>query len=304
MWKKIIIIASSIIGALIIAGGAYAYYLYHSVKETANQIYEPVDGETNKQPEKEPSKTDKDGNPKPISILLMGVDERKNDTGRSDTLIVMTVNPKDETMQMVSIPRDTRTNIVGKGTTDKINHAYAFGGTKMAMDTVESFVDLDIDHYIRMNMEGLSSLIDAVGGVTVYNKLDWQSNGYHYNKGELNLDSGKKALGYVRMRHQDPAGDFGRNDRQREVIKAVINKAAGLSSVTHFGDILDTIGGNVKTDITFGEMKHIGKNYRSARHHVKTYEVKGNGKKIDGIYYLLVNDAEREKVHKMIKGQL
>ena len=61
----------------------------------------------------------------PISILLMGVDERKNDQGRSDTLIVMTLNPEKEKMQMVSIPRDTRTEIVGHGTTDKINHAYA-----------------------------------------------------------------------------------------------------------------------------------------------------------------------------------
>lgn len=303
MWKKILIIVCSLAVAVIVACGGYVYYLYHSVKETANDIYEPVD-DGNDQANDNPATT-KDKDPTdPISILLMGVDERAGDKGRSDTLIVMTVNPKNDTMQMVSIPRDTRTKIVGKGTVDKINHSYAFGGTKMAKDTVEDFLDIDVDHYIRMNMEGLASLIDAVGGVTVQNNLDWESNGQHYHKGQLELENGKKALGYVRMRHQDPNGDFGRNDRQRQVIQAVINKAANFSSVTHFGDILEAIGGNVKTDITFDEMKKIAKNDRSARHNVKTYEVKGSGTKIDGIYYLLVNDAEREKVHKMIAGQL
>lgn len=313
MGKKIIIIASSIIVALLIAGGAYAYYLYNAVKDTANKIYEPVESDTDDLAKKDKPKTDQEGNAEPISILLMGVDERANDTGRSDTLIVMTLNPKKETMQMVSIPRDTRTTLIGKGdlannqyagTVDKINHSYAFGGTKMAKDTVENFVNLDIDHYIRMNMEGLSALINAVGGVTVQNDLDWHSNGYHYQKGKLQLSSGKKALGYVRMRHQDPAGDFGRNDRQRQVIEAIIDKAAHFSSVTRFDDILNAIGDNVKTDISFEQMKHIGKNYRSARHHVKTYEVKGQGKTIDDIYYLLVNDNERQKVHNMINQQL
>jgi LCP family protein required for cell wall assembly len=216
----------------------------------------------------------------------------------------MTVNPKDETMQMVSIPRDTRTQIIGRGTLDKINHSYAFGGTKMAMDTVENFLDIDLDHYIKMNMEGLTAMIDAVGGVTVDNDLEWQSNGYHYPKGKLDLENGKKALGYVRMRHQDPDGDFGRNDRQRQVIQAVIDKAANFSSFSRYDNILEAIGGNVKTDITFEEMKSIAKNDRKARHHMKTYEVKGDGTRIDDIYYLLVSDAEREKVHAMIKEQL
>lgn len=64
----------------------------------------------------------------PISILLMGVDQRKGDRGRSDSLIVLTVNPNEKSIQMVSIPRDTSTEIIGKGFDDRINHAYAFGG--------------------------------------------------------------------------------------------------------------------------------------------------------------------------------
>ena len=78
----------------------------------------------------------------PVSILLMGVDERDNDAGRADTLIYATVNPNTNRMTMTSIPRDTRTTIIGKGTQDKINHSYAFGGTKMTVDTIEELLAL------------------------------------------------------------------------------------------------------------------------------------------------------------------
>lgn len=238
----------------------------------------------------------------------MGVDERKNDRGRSDTLIVMTLNPQKEKMQMVSIPRDTRTNIVGKGTMDKINHAYAFGGTKMAINTVEQFTGIPIDYFIRINMEALSGLVDAVGGITVDNHLDWYDEGYykkgyHYKKGKIELD-GPKALGYVRMRHLDPNGDFGRNQRERQVITAILHKATSISSVTHYQDILNTLGNNVKTNLTFQDMMNIRANYRSCLSNIENYEIKGTGQKINGIYYLIVPDEEKAKVTHMLKENL
>lgn len=303
MGKKILLIASCVVVALLLSIGAYAYYLYHSVEKTADQMYEPIDhSDEDKDKDTPEASESEDGDP--ISILLMGVDERPNDPGRSDTLIVMTLNPEDESMQMVSIPRDTRTDIAGKGTTDKINHAYAFGGTKMSMDTVENFLDIDLDHYIKINMQGLSKLVDAVGGITVQNDtVSWKDKGFNYHKGKLDLDNGKKALGYVRMRHQDSKGDFGRNQRQRDVIKAVVDKAASFSSISRYSHILEAIGGNVKTDLTFGQMKEIALHDRGARHNVDNYEVKGEGKRIKNIYYLQVSDEEKEKVHEMITRQ-
>ncbi|MFC7394697.1 LCP family protein [Scopulibacillus cellulosilyticus] len=295
--KKVLITLGVIILLIVVGGGAYAYYLYHSVKSTANNIYEPVGSHTTTL-----------SNKKPISILLMGVDERPNDRGRSDTLIYMTLNPKTNKMEMISIPRDTRTEIAGRGTIDKINAAYAYGGTKMAMDTVKNFLDVPVDYYVKMNMEGLSKLVDAVGGVTVYNDISWHDEGYYkkgyyYQKGNIELN-GPKALGYVRMRHLDPRGDFGRNERQRQVIMAIVNKAASISSVSRYDDILDAIQGNVKTNLTFDEMKSIAENYRGVRNNVGNYEIKGQGTKINGIYYLLVSDQEKQKVHNMIMEQL
>jgi polyisoprenyl-teichoic acid--peptidoglycan teichoic acid transferase len=297
MKKKLLLIITSIIGILIIGIGGYAYYLYNSVKNTANEMHEPVKLD---KPHEKPDISKKN---QPISILLMGVDERNGDKGRSDTLIAMTLNPQKEKMQMISIPRDTRTEIVGHGTVDKINHAYAFGGPKMAIETVENFTDIQMDYYIRVNMEALSTLVDAVGGVTVHNNLDWIENGVHFKKGDLNLN-GKEALGYVRMRHSDPNGDFGRNDRQRQIITAIIDKAASISSVTRFTEILAALGDNVKTNMTFEDMMDIQKNYRSSRNNIAQYEVKGTGTKINGIYYLSVPDEEKTKVSTMLKEEL
>ncbi|MBM7646990.1 LCP family protein required for cell wall assembly [Scopulibacillus daqui] len=295
--KKVLITLGVVILLIVVGGVSYAYYLYHSVKSTANNIYEPVGNHTTSL-----------SNKKPISILLMGVDERPNDRGRSDTLIYMTLNPKTNKMVMMSIPRDTRTEIAGRGTINKINAAYAYGGTEMAMNTVEKFLDVPVDYYIKMNMEGLSKLVDAVGGVTVYNNISWHDEGYYkkgyyYKKGNIELD-GAKALGYVRMRHLDPRGDFGRNERQRDVIMAIVNKASSISSVSRYNNILDAIQGNVKTNLTFDEMKSIAENYRGVKNNVENYELKGQGTKINGIYYFIVGDQEKQKVHNMIMEQL
>lgn len=298
MKKKILISILSIIGVLVIAIGSYAFYLYHSVKETAIKMHEPVKLEA---PHKTPVMTKE--NAQPISILLLGVDERKGDVGRSDTTIVMTLNPERSSMQMVSIPRDTRTEIVGHGTVDKINHAYAFGGPKMSMETVEKFTGIPLNYYIRVNMEALIALVDAVDGITVQNNIDFTEAGYHFQKGAVPLN-GKKALAYVRMRHQDPNGDFGRNERQRKIITGVIDKAASIKSVTRFDDILNALGKNVKTNMTFDDMMNIQKNYRNCRNNIYEYEVKGTGQMINNIYYLVVPDKEKAKVSKMLKDNL
>lgn len=81
---------------------------------------------------------------KPISILLMGSDQRKDEVGRSDSLMLFTLNPKTKSMKITSIPRDSYTEIVGKGKKDKINHAYAFGGIDMAVKTVENFLNVPV----------------------------------------------------------------------------------------------------------------------------------------------------------------
>ncbi|APH03550.1 LytR family transcriptional regulator [Bacillus weihaiensis] len=297
--KKWLWITLSVIGLFVLATGGYAFYLYKSATDTVASIHEDLNRDkSDKRPEDVVFK-DKD----PISILLMGVDEREGDRGRSDSLILMTVNPNTNSTQMVSIPRDTRTEIVGKGIDDKINHAYAFGGTEMAVATVENFLDVPVDYFVKINMESFKDTVDAVGGVEVNNTLNFSYGGYDFNEGTITLD-GEKALAYTRMRYDDPRGDFGRQDRQRQVIEGVMKKGANISSITKFGDMFGVVRDNVKTNLTFDEMWEIQANYKSASSNLEQFQVKGTGDKINGIYYYIVPEEERLSLSNQLKEHL
>ncbi|OAO79869.1 Cell envelope-associated transcriptional attenuator LytR-CpsA-Psr subfamily F2 [Anoxybacillus flavithermus] len=290
------------IGAIVLClalVGTYVFSVYHKLQQTMNEMHEPIGRERSDKRPEELSFTEK----QPISILLIGVDERKNDRGRADSLIVMTVNPKKQSIEMVSIPRDTRTLIVGKGKEDKINHSYAFGGVEMTLATVEQFLDIPIDYYIKVNMESFKDIVDAVGGVTVNNAFAFEYEGESFPKGEITLN-GEKALKYARMRYDDPRGDFGRQDRQKQVIEAIIKKGASFSSLTNYGDILEAIGKNIKTNLTFDDMKQIQANYKEARRHIEQLHIQGKGQKINGIYYLIVPEEERIAISQRLKEHL
>jgi polyisoprenyl-teichoic acid--peptidoglycan teichoic acid transferase len=295
-WPRILGI---VVILLLIGGGAYAYSIYHSLNKTVSTMHEKIDREKSDKRTKEVSFESKD----PFSVLLLGVDEREGDRGRSDTMIVITVNPNTNTTEMLSIPRDTRVEIVGKGVEDKINHAYAFGGVEMSMDTVENFLDIPIDYYAKINMDGFKDIVDAVGGVTVNNDLDFTYGGQHFSEGELKL-SGAEALLYTRMRKLDPRGDFGRQQRQRQVIEAVMKEGASISSLWNYGDIFNSIGENVKTNLSFDQMVDIQKNYKNAIANIKQQQISGSGTKIGGIYYYIVPETEKIAIQNELKGNL
>ena len=295
-WLKV---TGIILLILIVGGGVYAFTVYNSLKTAVETMNEPIK-QTQSDKRVEPIAVK---NKDPFSVLMLGVDERTGDKGRSDTMIVLTVNPNTNSVKMLSIPRDTRTEIVGKGKVDKINHAYAFGGVQMSVDTVENFLNIPIDYYMKVNMEGFSDIVDAVGGITVQNDLDFSYDGYHFAKGPVQLD-GKKALAFTRMRHEDPRGDFGRQERQRQIIQGVIKEGASVSSLTNYQNIFNAIGKNVKTNLTFDEMVDIQKNYKSAGSNITQMEIKETGTKIGGIYYGLVSDAEKQRLQNELRAQL
>src|SRR5699024_136687 len=100
----------------------------------------------------------------------------------------LTLKPESDEMQIVSIPRDTRTTIIGRGTEDKINHAYAFGGADMSIQTVENFLDIELDYFVRINMEGLKELVDEIGTITIDNEIEWNDGTYNFTKGPIEMD--------------------------------------------------------------------------------------------------------------------
>ncbi|AVR35160.1 MULTISPECIES: polyisoprenyl-teichoic acid--peptidoglycan teichoic acid transferase TagU [Bacillus cereus group] len=300
MKKKILFWVLGIIGILIVGGGVYAYTVYSNVSNTLDAVHKPLDREKSEKRDKKVDISDQ----KPISILMMGVDQRGEDQGRSDSLMLFTLNPTTKSMKIVSIPRDSYTEIVGKGTKDKINHAYAFGGIDMAVKTVENFLNVPVDHYIEVNMDGFKDIVDAVGGVDVNNDLDFTYEGIHFEKGNIHLD-GRKALHYSRMRKLDPRGDFGRQMRQRQVIQGVIKQGATVSSLASYGDVLKAIEKNVKTSLTQDQMFDIQKNYKDCMQNSEEIQIPGDGHKAaDGIWYYYVPDAAKQDLTNKLRAHL
>ncbi|WP_379970589.1 LytR family transcriptional regulator [Ectobacillus sp. sgz5001026] len=299
MKKKIILWVVGVMGIVAIGIGVYAYNIYSNVQKALHEVNQQLDRSQSPKRTDEVSVAQK----KPISILLAGYDQRPEDTGRSDSLMLMTLNPTAQSMKIVSIPRDTYTDIIGKGTKDKINHAFAFGGMNMSVNTVENFLNVPVDYYIAVNMEGFQAFVDAVGGVDVNNDLDFTADGTHFAKGNVHLD-GKQALAYTRMRHEDPNGDFGRQMRQQSVLQAVIKKGASVSSLANYGTILTAIQRNVKTNLTQDDLFKIQENYKNSRNNVEQIQLNGEGKIMNGIWYYVVSDQTKADLSKKLRNHL
>ncbi|MGT9193245.1 LCP family glycopolymer transferase [Enterococcus faecalis] len=299
--KKIFLIILGIVVVLVLAVVGVGTKLYldlsHSIKETY-QTVERAEG---------PRTTPVDlAKQESFSVLLMGIDTGdlgRVDQGRSDTMMVATVSPEDKQTTIVSIPRDTYVEIVGHNTTDKINHAYAFGGAAMAMDTVQNYLDIPIDHYVSINMKGLKELVDAVGGIEVNNDITFSQDGYDFTIGKTTLD-GDQALAYSRMRYEDPNGDYGRQERQRKIVEGIARKVLSLNGVSNNQSVLNALETNMRTDMSFTDMRKIAFDYRDAFGTIKQDQMQGEGFMQDGISYQRVSDQELERVQKELKDQL
>lgn len=294
LWLKIPII---VVLLLVLGVGAYAFSVYNNAKNTVNErMHDPVETIDTELTKEKLKATE------PINVLLLGIDAEGDQKGRSDAIMVMQLDPITDALTIVSIPRDTRTEIVGKGFEDKINHAYAFGGAEMSIATVENFLDIDIDYYVSINMDGLVELVDELGTITISNEVAWTDSKYDFPEGIVEMD-GQKTMAYVRMRKKDPMGDFGRTHRQRKVIEGIINEGASVGSVPKFSGMIDILGTNMSTNMDFDDMKKLFSGYKDTRRNVSEYMITGSGQKIDGIYYLIVPDEEVQKAHELLASK-
>ncbi|MGV0030896.1 LCP family glycopolymer transferase [Latilactobacillus curvatus] len=291
-----------ILGVLIIAGGAFAAKVYMDVNQTAKTVYKPKGKTQNKRKVSEKVELNKKT---PFSILLLGTDTGalgRTEKGRTDTMMLATVNPATKETNMLSIARDSRVPIVGYGQTAKINAAYAYGGIPMAVNTVQAFLNVPVDYYVLVNMKGLEQLVDAVDGVTVDNDLDFTAGGYHFPIGKVSLD-GDKALAFSRMRHEDSRGDFGRQLRQQSIVQAVLKKAFSLNMVTNYNNFLQVLENNMQTNITLKDAINIQKNYGDAMN-FKTHQLKGSGQMIDGQSFQVMSSSEVANMSRILRTQL
>ena len=245
---------------------------------------------------------------KPFSVLLMGTDTGdlgRTFKGRTDTMIIMTVNPQAEKITMTSIPRDTAVHISGSNNEyDKINSAYTYGGTDLAVKTVEKTLDIPINFYMLINMGGLVKVIDDLGGVTVTPPLTFSYQNVSVTKGKTVKLDGKQALSYSRMRDDDPQGDYGRQKRQKQILTAIIKKAMSASSLTKYNKTINAIQGNLKTDLSYDDLMMIESYYKDAGKHVSSKVLQGHTEMLSGLSYQVATATEKRKISNEIRHQL
>ena len=252
-------------------------------------------------------------NAKPINILLLGIDNgaygRPTEDGRSDTMLLLTSNPSEKKAQLLSIPRDTYTEIVGMNYYDKINHAYAYGQAKMAINSVEKLFDTNIDFYMEINMSGLMEFVDAVGGIEVTSPLTFTYEGRSFEEGKKELLDGESALRFARMRYDDPEGDYGRQKRQRIVIEQLVKKMMSFNSITNFEKIMNAVSKNVKTDIPIGKIMALKNTYGPSFDHLEQAFIEERSLLLtnsigEQIYYSYATDEELLEKSNLIREYL
>ena len=238
----------------------------------------------------------------PFSTLIIGVDsDGPNDFGRTDTIMLVTVNPTLNTTYIVSIARDTMVWIDGRQT--RINHAFAYGmaGAAGSINAVQSFLNVPIDRYVQIEMDGFGPIIDSVGGIRVYNNTAaFSMGGYHFPLGYIDL-TGNSALYFVRHRRTD--GDYGRQARQRMVTAAMMQEVAG-SLLTNYADILRVAEDNMLTDVSFPDMFTIALNYAGAVGNITSLELRGYGQMINGMALQVVPEERRLAMEHRLREHL
>ncbi|AVK61709.1 LytR family transcriptional regulator [Lactobacillus sp. CBA3605] len=245
---------------------------------------------------------------KPLSILLLGTDtgaDGRIDKGNSDTIMVVTINPKTKKTVITSIPRDTLAEMVGDSQTNvqKLNAAYNIGGSDMAKASVSRLLNIPINYYATINMGGLKQIVNAVGGVTITSPMDVTFDNITVTKGTHHLN-GKEALAYTRMRHQDPRGDYGRQLRQQQVMKAVLAKLAKTATLTHYSELLSSLKGNLKTDLSFKELVGLATHDHENTKNIQSTQLVGTPAWINTSSYQIASTKTLQATSDAIRQQL
>lgn len=289
--KALLLIAA----ALFISVVGYGVFLQKKANDAADRAYEALGDRTKSALREAAVEPIKDN----VSILFIGVDESdvRAETGRSDALLVATLNNKKKTVKLLSIPRDSYVYDPNRERKDRINHAHAFGGTSGTIDTVEHFLDIPIDYYIKMNFNAFIDVVDAVDGITVevpYDYIELDENDertIELKEGMQHLD-GRHALALARTRKLD--SDVERGKRQQMILEAIVKEAFSVRSITKYGDVIDAIGDNMQTNMTYGEMKSFLEYVKGGLPEITTLNISGTDDWSTGPYYWLVDEEELE----------
>jgi LCP family protein required for cell wall assembly len=240
------------------------------------------------------------------NILVLGVDDAYGH--RSDTIMLLHINPEKKTAGVISIPRDTIVTLPGRGL-DKVNHAYAYGGVELARRTVEDFLRINVPYYILVDLAGIENLIDQIGGVTI----NVEKRMYYVDyAGDLHIDlqpgvqklNGQQAMGYLRFRHTD--NDFARIARQQKFVRAVGEELMKRENILRSPNLFVSLLSCVDTNLNSREILGLSLALRGAyeMNQISMSTIPGTDLMVDGIYYWKPDEAEVNKIVNSIISRL
>ena len=255
----------------------------------------------------------------PFNIYVSGIDTRGkvSTVSRSDVNMIVTVNPETKQILMTSIPRDYYVTLADMGKKDKLTHS-GLSGTENTVKTVENFMGIDINYYVRVNFTSVVKIVDALGGITVTVPFDFYSgvDGSLFKKGTQTFN-GEQAMKYCRERKAFGGGDGARVRNQQVVLTAMIKKMISPSIITKYNKILDAIDGSFETNMKATDITDLLEMQLSdmAAWDIQTITLTGTGKTMtggaympsDNLYYLIPDEESIEKageyIDQMIDGK-
>lgn len=294
---------------IIFAGIGYGATLYSKAKSVADDSYEPIDRDSKRDARVNPNIDD-------VSILFIGVDDstkRSSQSGttrsRSDALMLATLNEKEKSVKLLSIPRDSYVYIPERGYSDKITHAHYFGGVTSTLDTVEELLDIPVDYYVKMNFDAFMDVVNALGGINVdvpvtfteQNSKD-KAGAIHLEKGYQELD-GEQALALARTRKID--NDIERGKRQQLIMQAIMKKAVSIEGITKYSKVMEAVGSNMTTDLSFSDMQSLIA-YATADNglQVETLTLTGYDGRVNGKYIYQLDETALAETKSILQQHL
>lgn len=295
--------------SMLICVTAYGVYLTKKAEQAANGAYEVL--EEREMPDQREVRVEPAVDN--VSVLFLGVDDSDTrgqgaDSSRTDALLLATLNNKTKTVKLVSIPRDSYVYIPHVGYRDKINHAHAYGSTLATLETVEELFDVPIDYYVRMNFNAFIDVVDALGGVEVEVPYRIVGEKDEFDRNTMNLDpglqtlDGRHALALARTRKLD--SDIERGKRQQQILTAISQKASNLTSISKYDDVIEALGNNIKTDMTFTEMKSFLSYLTAGMPRIDSLTLQGYDDMSTGIYYYKLDNESLEETKHILQSHL
>lgn len=234
-------------------------------------------------------------------ILVLGVDSKDykaNKAVRSDTIMLVDLNSETGRVNLLSIPRDTRTPIEGRKNEEKINHSFAYGGPELTLETVSKLIGVDIDNYIVVDYKAVREYIDLIGGVDIYVPMDMKYSDpvadppllIDLKEGQQNLD-GDKALQYLRFRKGYKNADLGRIQAQQTFLKAMIKQSIKPSTIIKAPKIIKIYKENIETNLPLmNAFKEAFIFFKYDLDNIESHTLEGQSKTIGGVSYYIVDE--------------